>query len=331
MFLDIIIPQYKEPEEQIKYLLDSIINQEYVDFKELNVTIVNDCSDVILSNKFLMKYKKLNICYVRNDKNTGPGLARQKGIDVTDNRFIMFCDADDELYDNKSLSVIINFLKKYQPDYLVTNIAVEATINDKKALLIKKNRDTFPWMHGKVYKRAFLNNNGIRFSEHIRHVEDMYFTSSVIGSMNPNNIHYLDVITYRWKNNNQSLTRENQKYNYLVNIFEDFFNAPKYTYEFLCKKKSPFRYSFIVEAIFGIYIVLNSNLFNYPELEEKKNDYLNRLNEFIGTKRNLFILLKIKDLEKLFNEELKQLKERNRIEKIYKNLDDFMNEYILIN
>jgi len=328
MLLDLIIPQYNEDEAQIKYLLDSINNQKNVDFNLIDVTIVNDCSNVILSDKFLSKYKKLKITYVRNDKNTGPGLARQKGVDVTDNKYIMFLDADDELYDDNVLSKIIDFIKKFQPNYLVTNIAVEAIVNNQKALIIKKNRDTFPWMHGKVYKRFFLEDKKIRFCEHIRHVEDTYYTTCVIGSINPNEIHYLDLITYRWKNNLSSLTRNKNKYSYTVSIFEDFFNAPIYTYEFLCKIKSYYRYSFLINSMFGIYIILNSNLFDYEELKKEKEDYTNKLMEYLKTKRNIFVLVKKEELEKMFNEELKQLKIRNGVETISKSLDDFIEEFI---
>lgn len=328
MLLDLIIPQYNEDEAQIKYLLDSINNQKNVDFNLIDVTIVNDCSNVILSDKFLSKYKKLKITYVRNDKNTGPGLARQKGVDVTDNKYIMFLDADDELYDDNVLSKIIDFIKKFQPNYLVTNIAVEAIVNNQKALIIKKNRDTFPWMHGKVYKRFFLEDKKIRFCEHIRHVEDTYYTTCVIGSINPNEIHYLDLITYRWKNNLSSLTRNKNKYSYTVSIFEDFFNAPVYTYEFLCKIKSYYRYSFLINSMFGIYIILNSNLFDYEELKQEKEDYTNRLKEYLKTKRNIFVLVKKEELEKMFNEELKQLRIRNGVETISKSLDDFIEEFI---
>ena len=106
MLLDIIIPQYKEKNEDIKPLLDSINNQELVDFNNIKLTIVNDCSDVLLDEDFLKSFKNLNISYIRNDKNTGPGLARQKGIDSTSSDYIMFCDSDDELFDKKALYII---------------------------------------------------------------------------------------------------------------------------------------------------------------------------------------------------------------------------------
>ena len=142
MLLDIIIPQYKEKNEDIKPLLDSINNQERVDFNNIKLTIVNDCSDVLLDEDFLKSFKNLNISYIRNDKNTGPGLARQKGIDSTSSDYIMFCDSDDELYEKKALYVITDFISKREPDYMVTNIALET--EEKNTLLIKKGKDTFP-------------------------------------------------------------------------------------------------------------------------------------------------------------------------------------------
>ncbi|MBQ2472491.1 MAG: glycosyltransferase, partial [Acholeplasmatales bacterium] len=117
--LDIIIPQYMEDEHTIKNLLDSIMNQKNIDFNDIQVTIINDASTCILSNEFLMNYEKLNIIYLRNDKNLGPGLTRQRGIDSTDEPFIMFMDADDEYINSNVLSRILDYLKKYNPNYLV--------------------------------------------------------------------------------------------------------------------------------------------------------------------------------------------------------------------
>lgn len=49
MTLDILIPQYKETDEIIKPMLDSIALQQNVDFKDIGVIIVNDGSDVFLN------------------------------------------------------------------------------------------------------------------------------------------------------------------------------------------------------------------------------------------------------------------------------------------
>ena len=328
MILDIIIPQYNETEEQIKVLLDSISNQENIDFKEINVCIVNDCSNVILSDEFLKNYEKLNICYIKNNKNTGPGLARQKGVDLTDNQYIMFCDADDKLYNNKVLSYIIPFLKQKKPNYLVTNIAAERYINGKKCLEIREGRDTFPWMHGKVYKRSFLEEKEIRFSPYVRHVEDVYFTTCVIGSIDLRLITYLDCVSYLWKANEASLTRKKSEFPYMVEVFDDFISCPKYISEFLNKHKSYYRFSFVVNSIFGLYICLNSDAFDDDRLIERKEKFNEILKGYIDKKRNIFVLMGKEELEKMYNEEKKQLILRNNLKKVYKTVDDFLKEYI---
>ena len=325
MLLDIIIPQYSENEEVISNLLNSINNQNNVDFSQIRITIVNDFSNVILNDEFLHSFNNLDIDYIRNDKNTGPGLARQKGFDNTNGLYVMYCDSDDELYDLNSLWVIMDFITKYEPDYLVSNIAIENEFGEYE---IKKNKDTFPWMHGKVYKRQFLVDNEIRFHDDIRHVEDGYYTTCVLGVIDKEKIKYLDYATYKWKNNTSSLTRSKNKYNYVVNTFDEFIKSPKYTYEFLVKKNSQIKYNYIISALFGIYIALNSNVFDYKELEERKNNYLNALGEMVKTKRNLFIIYGKNKLSAIFDYELAEICKRNKISNVYKNLDDFYNEYL---
>ncbi len=325
MILDIIIPQYKEDEKIINKLLNSINNQQNIDFSQIKITIVNDFSDCILSKEFLNKFKNLNISYIRNDKNTGPGPARQKGFDNTDGLYVMYCDSDDELFDSNSLWTLVDCITKYEPDYLVSNIAVEMADG---SFLIKKGKDTFPWMHGKVYKREFLLNNDIRFHDTIRNVEDAYYTTCVLGLIDKNNIKYLDYTTYKWLDNKSSLTRLKKKHHYLVETFDDFINSPLYTYDFLVKKNSKIKHNYIVSALFGIYIALNSNIFSDSDLEERRNKYLNQLNEMIKKKRNLFIIYGKEKLDAIFNYELYEICKRNNIKKVYKNLDDFYNEYL---
>lgn len=328
MLLDIIIPQYSESDNVMKELLDSINNQINIDFKDIRITIVNDYSNVLISDDLINSYKNLNIKYIRTQKNGGPGLARQYGVDNTDSYYVMFIDADDVLYDNLSLSVIINFIVKNHPKYLVTNIACEANIKGKQGWIIKKGKDTFPWMHGKIYLRKFLLENNIRFSDKIRDLEDSYFTTCILGVIGLENICYLDYPTIRWKSNLSSLTRTKKKFHYTVETFDDFFYAPQYAYEFLCEHKSNYRFSYLASSLMAIYIILNSDIFNFSELLDKKNHYNDLLNEYIKKKRNIFIIIGYERLEGLYNNELKELTLRNNLKKVYKSFNDFYNSYI---
>ena len=325
MLLDIIIPQYKEDENTIKLLLDSINNQVNVDFSLINITIVNDYSDTVLSNDFLNSYDKLNISYIRNDKNTGPGLARWKGVLNTNGSYIMFCDSDDKLFSDDVLSVLLDFITKYEPDYLVTNIGVEILDNN---IIIKKAKKTFPWMHGKVYKRKFLFDNNIYFHPSVRHLEDSFFTTLVIGSINPENVSYLDFTTYLWRNNYLSLTRKKRESNYMVDTFDEFYNTPFLAYEILLKKKSYLRFSYLVSSLLAIYIVLYSNLFSGEELKDKRDYYINKLKEDSYKQRNIFVLLGMDKVNYLYNNELNELMDRSEVKEVYHSLDYFYSEFL---
>ena len=56
MKFQVLIPQYKETEEVIKPLLDSIAIQQNVPFNEIGAVICNDGSDIFLSEEFLNSY-----------------------------------------------------------------------------------------------------------------------------------------------------------------------------------------------------------------------------------------------------------------------------------
>jgi glycosyltransferase involved in cell wall biosynthesis len=108
--LDIIIPQYKETEEMIKPLLTSIENQVGVKNTAFTVTIVNDHSDCKLSQEFLNSFS-YPIQYLETPENGGGGMTRQYGVDHTSNPLIMFCDADDRLFDCAALLNLFNAIR----------------------------------------------------------------------------------------------------------------------------------------------------------------------------------------------------------------------------
>ena len=56
MKLQILIPQYDETDEVIKPLLDSIEIQQNVNFDDIGVIIVNDGSEIHLTEEFLNHY-----------------------------------------------------------------------------------------------------------------------------------------------------------------------------------------------------------------------------------------------------------------------------------
>ena len=66
MKIDILVPQYRETEEVIRPLLDSIATQQNVDFDNVGVIICNDGTDVLLDEEFLSRYP-YKITYIKGE------------------------------------------------------------------------------------------------------------------------------------------------------------------------------------------------------------------------------------------------------------------------
>lgn len=146
--LDIIIPTYNNKKELIR-TLNSIPSHS-----DINVIVVDDGSNLDYTD-ILKQYPSL-IFYQLN-KNVGPGMARQYGMEHSSGTYIMFLDAGDYFYD-KGLEEIMRqinentYIKMYSWSY----------VQDKDNHLMDKLDDK---TIGKVYKRSFIEMYGICFSE----------------------------------------------------------------------------------------------------------------------------------------------------------------------
>lgn len=106
--VSIITPSYNS-EKFIKETIESVLNQTYMNWELL---IVDDCS-TDESPKIIKEYSKIDsrIKYLRNEKNGGPAISRNRGLDIAKGEYIAFLDSDD-FWDKYKLELQINFMKK---------------------------------------------------------------------------------------------------------------------------------------------------------------------------------------------------------------------------
>lgn len=225
-FLSIIIPHYKESEKNIFPLLSSINGQVGIDFSDLEVIISSDGGAVPLDITFLdlfnfdVRQEKLKI-------NSGPGVARQKGLDVAEGEYVIFCDADDTLHNVGVLGLFIQEAKKYKPDIVYSSWLEE--VKDENGNFIYLNHDIEnTWMHGKMFRRAFLNEHNIRFHDDLRVHEDSYFLS--IAAELAKNKRQIKATTYVWKYTEDSITRRNNSV-YTFESIPEFIRACSLAHE----------------------------------------------------------------------------------------------------
>ena len=203
--IDIIIPAFNA-HDTIENTIKSISNQTILD--KIKVYICNDASIKNYSS-IINKYKdKINIKELILTKNSGPGIARQYGIDHSNSKYIIFIDSDDEFYDEDSVEKLYNTIEENDADVAVGKFIKEEGKRKKEISFY------FVWLHGKIYKREFLVKNNIRFKE-IYPNEDVYFNRSI--QLRTPKFNYVDSCVYLYKNNPNSITRKNKR-NFNFNV-----------------------------------------------------------------------------------------------------------------
>lgn len=106
--VSIITPVYNS-ERYLPECIESVLKQTYTNFEHI---IIDDCS-TDGSKSIIEKYKDSDsrVKFLELDKNGGAGVARNKGIEEANGRFIAFLDADDYWVEDKLEKQIETMLK----------------------------------------------------------------------------------------------------------------------------------------------------------------------------------------------------------------------------
>ncbi len=209
--IDVIIPAYKA-HGTILRTLSSIVEQTVV--ADVDVTIVNDCCPEGDYSKFVKMFSPyISIREIRLDTNGGPGVARQFGIDNTENEFFTCMDADDTLCGAIALETLREGIKAN--DVIKCCSAVFMQLGDDLQSLVPHANDMV-WMFGKLYRRQFIEQYKIRFND-TRANEDTGFNTMVkLLCDNPGEqVRFITECVYYWHNKKDSITRINDsQYSY---------------------------------------------------------------------------------------------------------------------
>lgn len=110
--VSVIVPLYNA-EKYIAACVDSVLSQE---MQNIEIILVDDCStdnSVKLCEELYGKNDKVRI--IRQEKNSGPGFARNTGIKNAAGKYIAFIDSDDQMkHDN--LSAMFRTAEKFNAD-----------------------------------------------------------------------------------------------------------------------------------------------------------------------------------------------------------------------
>ena len=205
--IDVIIPAYKA-QTSIERTVASISIQSIKD--NIKVTIVNDCDNKDYS-KVIKRYSDLlDIREIKMNKNGGPGLARQYGIDNTELPYFTCIDADDTFSGAFALEVLFKNIIINQGV-----VCVGAFLEEHPNMQFVPHATDLIWMFGKLYNRNFINKYNIRFNS-TRANEDNGFNTCVRLCTDENEkIVFIQDVVYYWHFKEDSITRiNNAEYSY---------------------------------------------------------------------------------------------------------------------
>ena len=193
-FFSVIMPVYNV-EKYLPSALDSLIYQKYDNFE---IICVNDGSDDS-SLSILEKYAAFdNRIVIVNQDNSGPSIARNKGLSVSRGKYILFMDADD-LYSENAFEVLTEQIKQNgsidviefgattypsvmeKKDWIYSVLTVSSCYYDKisvKSFIKNKNMQIYVWRY--CFKNEFLKANEFKFDEEFKYGEDALFLINAI-------------------------------------------------------------------------------------------------------------------------------------------------------
>lgn len=194
----IVIPAYKRKECLRKTLISLTLQTK----QSFYVVVVDDCSPEPLKDVAEEFNTRLHIKYIYLEKNGGPGLARQAGLNYCYEKnfeFVVFLDSDDYLMPH-GLARLNHEINISGADVVSSSIFCETSPHENK--IIDANNKTF--VHGKIYRTSFLKKNNIKFPS-IRTNEDLAFNLSAMELSN--NVKLLDEVLHLFRKDQNSITR----------------------------------------------------------------------------------------------------------------------------
>ena len=217
--VSLIVPMYC-CENFVDTFLDELCGQAYCNIEIICVVDGSPDRTLELVEKYTQKDERVHV-YLQEHK--GSGAARNFGLSHATGEYVMFPDADDE-YASNYISRMVQAIERSHADISVCQVlAVDAQLHTRAknrgysflfypedraipTTSIKGlTRSINPIPHNKIFKRDFLIENGLLFSETMS-LNDVFFSASALISAKDISFVKDHLITYIKHRNPQSIS-----------------------------------------------------------------------------------------------------------------------------
>ncbi len=220
--VSVIIPCYNA-EKTVRKCVDSILQQTY---QQLEILLVDDGStDQTLS--VCNELKQINSCIrVFNQKNQGPGSARNTGIRHAKGRYILFVDSDDTV-DKEYCNMLFSEGKEKYADLTICGYQEsffgqkgKKFVYDSDAISVIPLKSSVSLMSkfllntacGKLYFREYIIEKDIFFEDKMFVGEDLLFNLRYLNDSCVKNIRIINKPLYFYERGDEkSITHERRE------------------------------------------------------------------------------------------------------------------------
>lgn len=184
-------------EETLARAIDSALAQQGV---TVEVIVVDDCS-IDRTREIAAGYDDVRVRLVAQERNGGPGAARNAGIAAAGGRWLAVLDSDDALYPTRMEQMIAR-AEEAGAEIAVDNIEVEpadgkrirmfpeSMLSSRPVLTFADfiaSNTLFDETHNfgymkPIFSRPFIERHGIRYDELLRIGEDYIFLASALAN-----------------------------------------------------------------------------------------------------------------------------------------------------
>ena len=267
--VSIIVPIYNI-EKYLERCIDSILSQTFTNFELILVDDGSPDNCPEICDLYALKDSRIKVIH---KKNGGLADARNAGLNITQGKYIAFCDGDDYV-SNTWIEHFMNAIHEKKDNYIFCGFDIvnsEHFINDKKNMKIEnsnisnfiklqsQNKIGFAW--NAFYYADIIEKYNIRFSKDLI-VEDLPFTLEYLS--------HLDLLTFTGSSDYKYFQddRETLSKKYYPNGFEKWKEKYEITKQFINSK--------IDEEERDELIITIANSYLYQFLHALNNTFDNR-------------------------------------------------------
>lgn len=281
----IIIPYYNVPTELVNRCLNSILNQNWGNTR-YEVIFINDGSLIPIDESTKKLFQLFPLFTLIEQENKGPGIARNKGIQFSNGKYLLFLDSDDYWHFN-TFHFLLPYIIKEKYDVIKFSTQGFAPLSKHHTFetqtgceyMAKNNLIKGVWSY--CYKTEFIKKHHI-FMPNFHNAEDdvflyyvFYHASKCLFTNTP--LYFYD------REQNNSLTKNNitKKAHYILQCLKELslFNIEQIEKGINITQQKALNRAFYTIIIDYIYKICTSTLSSF-----EKKVHINALNQITTIK-----------------------------------------------